>query len=58
MTEHEMVGRHHQINGHEFEQIMGDMKDGEAWCALVHGVIKIEHDSATEQQQQRVCKEG
>ena len=24
MTEHEMVGRHHQINGHEFEQTMGD----------------------------------
>ena len=24
MTEHEMVGRHHQINGHEFEQILGD----------------------------------
>ena len=24
MTEHEMVGRHRQINGHEFEQTMGD----------------------------------
>ena len=24
MTENEMVGRHHQLNGHEFEQAPGD----------------------------------
>ena len=24
MTEDEMVGWHHQLNGHEFEQILGD----------------------------------
>ena len=30
------------------------VKDREAWCAAVHGVIKIEHHSATEQQQQSV----
>ena len=24
MTEHEMVGWHHQLNGHEFEQTLGD----------------------------------
>ena len=24
MTEDEMVGWHHQLNGHEFEQIQGD----------------------------------
>ena len=23
MTEDEMVGRHHQMNGHEFEQFLG-----------------------------------
>ena len=23
-TENEMVGRHHQLNGHEFEQTWGD----------------------------------
>ena len=23
MTEDEMVGRHHQLNGHEFEQALG-----------------------------------
>ena len=29
-TEDEMVGWHHQLNGHEFEQTQGDMKDREA----------------------------
>ena len=24
MTEDEMVGLHHQLNGHEFEQALGD----------------------------------
>ena len=24
MTEDEMVGRHHRLNGHEFEQTLGD----------------------------------
>ena len=24
MTEHDMVGWHHQFNGHEFEQALGD----------------------------------
>jgi len=24
MTEYEMVGWHHQLNGHEFEQALGD----------------------------------
>ena len=24
MAEHEMVGWHHQLNGHEFEQALGD----------------------------------
>ena len=30
MTEDEMVGWHHQLNGHEFEQAPGDEKDREA----------------------------
>ena len=37
MREHEMVGWHHRLNGHEFEQALGD---GEAWYAAVHGVTK------------------
>ena len=26
MTEDEMVGQHHQLNRHEFEQVLGDGK--------------------------------
>ena len=33
-------GWHHQLNGHEFEQIPENMKDREAWCAAVHGFAK------------------
>ena len=40
MTEDEMVGWHHRLSGHEFEQAPGDGKDREAWCAAVHGVTK------------------
>ena len=39
-TEDEMFGWDHHLNGCEFEQIPGDMKDREAWCAVVHGVAK------------------
>ena len=35
-----MVGRHHQLDGHEFEQALG-VGDGQGgWCAAVHGVTK------------------
>ena len=40
MTEHEMVGWHHQPNGCEFEQALGDGMDREAWCVAVQGVAK------------------
>ena len=40
MTEDEMVGWHHQLNGHEFEQTLEMVKDREGWCAAVHGVTK------------------
>ena len=41
MTEDEMVGWNHQLDGHEFEQAPRDVvKDREAWCAAVHGVAK------------------
>ena len=36
-----MVGWHHCLNGHEFEQTQGDSERGrEAWHAVVHGVAK------------------
>ena len=39
MTEDEMVGRHHQLDGHEFEQALGDGEGQESlacyhpWCS-------------------------
>ena len=41
LTEDVLVGWHHQLNGHEFEEALGDIvKDSEAWRAAVHGVAK------------------
>ena len=40
MTEDEMVGQHHQFNGHEFEQDPGVGDGPEAWRAAVHGIAK------------------
>ena len=34
-----MVGWHRQLNGHEFEQVLGD-KDRETWHVAVHGVAE------------------
>ena len=40
MSEDDMVGWHHQLNGHEFEQAPGDGEGREAWHAAVHRVAK------------------
>ena len=41
MTEDEVVGWHPQLNGHEFEQSLGDSKGSrEAWHTAVHRVAK------------------
>ena len=40
MTEDELVGWHHQLDGHEFEQAPGVVMDREAWDAAVHGAAK------------------
>ena len=39
-TEDEMVGWHHRLDGHEFEQTWDSVKDKEAWHATVHEVTK------------------
>ena len=51
MTEGEMVGWHHQLNGHEFEQAPGDGEgQGSLACCSPWGSQKVGHDLATEQQ--------
>ena len=42
MTEDEMVGWHHQLNGREFEQAPGVGDRQEAWCAM--GLQRVEQD--------------
>ena len=40
MTGDKMVGWHHQLIGHEFEQALEDGKGQGTWYAAVHGVSK------------------
>ena len=48
MTEDEMVGWHHQLNGHELGQTLGDGEGQGGLHAAVHGV-RVGHGRATEQ---------
>ena len=38
MTEDEMAGWHHQLNGHGFGRLQEPVMDREAWHAAIHGV--------------------
>ena len=40
MTEDEMVGWHHRLNGQEFKQTLGHGERQESLCATVHGAAK------------------
>ena len=40
MTEDEMVGWHHRLNGHGFEWTPGVVMDREALRVVVHGVLQ------------------
>ena len=40
MAEDEMVGCHHRLSGHEFEQTGRLWKTEEPGCAAVHGVAE------------------
>ena len=40
MTEDEMVGWHHRLNGHEFEQALEDGNVQETWHTAANGVAK------------------
>ena len=45
-----MVGWHHRLDGHEFEQGLELVMDREAWHAAVHG-DSVGHDLVIKQQQ-------
>ena len=47
MTEGEMVGWHHRLNGHEFEQDLG-VGDGQGHVLQSMGSQRVGHDRATE----------
>ena len=40
MTEYEMVGWHHQLNGHEFEQALGDGEAQRTWQQQIRYSLK------------------
>ena len=53
-TEDEIVGWQHRLNGHEFEQALGENSEGQARKPGVlqfTGLQRVGHNLATEQQQ-------
>ena len=50
MTEDEMVGWHHRLNGHESEQTLGD-GEGQGSLACCSPWGSVGHNLVTEQQQ-------
>ena len=52
MTEDEIVGWHHRLNGHEFEQVLGD-GEGQGSLACCRG----HKESDMTEQQQNLCIE-
>ena len=50
-TENEMVGWHHRLNGHEFEQALGD-SGGQGTLLQSMGSQRVRRELVTEQQHQ------
>ena len=51
-----MVGWHHRLHGHEFEQTLGDSEGlGKAGVLYSTGSKRVVHNLATEKQQQSSC---
>ena len=49
-TENEIVGWHHQLNGHEFEQIPGDGEGQGSLVCCSPWSCRVGHNLATKQQ--------
>ena len=43
MTKDKMAGWHHRLNGHGFEQALGD-GDGQAWLLQSMELLRVRHD--------------
>ena len=56
MTEDEMFGLHHQLNGHEFEQALGRWRTEMPGMLPSVGFHRVRHDWVTEQQLQAHSK--
>ena len=52
MTEDEMDGWHHWLNGHEFEQTLGDGEGQGSLAYCSQRGHRVGHDLAAEQKQQ------
>ena len=51
MTEDEMVGWHHRLNGYDFEQTPGDSEGQKRLACCSPGGCRVTHNLVTEQQQ-------
>ena len=59
MTQDEIVGWHHQLNGHEFEQTLGySERQGSLGVLQSLGPQRVGHGLATEQQQPLMVSYG
>ena len=47
-----MVGRHHQLNGHEFEQTLGDREGQGSLAYYSPWGCRVKYNLVTQQQQQ------
>ena len=44
MTDDEMVGWHHRLNGHDLGKLRELVMDREAWHAVINGSQRVGHD--------------
>ena len=58
MTENEMLGWHHQLNGHEFEQTLGDSGGQRSLVCCSPWGRRVGSDLATEQRSKSIQNSG